>query len=227
MGKKINEIGHRFGRLLILKEVKIRNKVGVFWECLCDCGIITRVAGTALRSGHTKSCGCLNRERVSKVAKIEEIGNRYGRLTVLKDVGRTDFRCVLWLCKCDCGNTLEVSGISLRSGHTQSCGCYNRDRVRETQTIHGKCSNGNTVGYPSKWTHEFRESIRNRDNRICRVCGTTEEEENRSLSVHHIDYNRENTTEGNCISLCNSCHAKTNHSREEWAGFFKLLMENN
>ncbi|ABI46114.1 bacteriophage protein homolog [Synechococcus sp. CC9311] len=28
-----------------------------------------------------------------------------------------------WLCKCDCGGEIVVSGKHLRSGHTQSCGC--------------------------------------------------------------------------------------------------------
>jgi hypothetical protein len=33
----------------------------------------------------------------------------------------------VWLCKCDCGNFVEVCGIDLRSGHTKSCGCIHRE----------------------------------------------------------------------------------------------------
>jgi hypothetical protein len=35
------------------------------WECACDCGNIKTVAGPKLKSGNTKSCGCLNRELLS------------------------------------------------------------------------------------------------------------------------------------------------------------------
>lgn len=50
-------------------------------------------------------------------------GQRFGRLTVLGPVGRTKGRAIVWLCRCDCGNEIEVVGRSLRSGNTRSCGC--------------------------------------------------------------------------------------------------------
>ena len=33
-------------------------------------------------------------------------------------------------CRCDCGNIVIVQNIHLRSGHTKSCGCYNREILR-------------------------------------------------------------------------------------------------
>ena len=60
---------------------------------------------------------------MSHPRRIDETGNRYGRLTVLR-VGEKKMKRVLhWLCKCDCGNETDVSGHSLRSGNSTSCGC--------------------------------------------------------------------------------------------------------
>lgn len=52
----------------------------------------------------------------------DEVGNRYGRLTVVREFRRTR-QGVYWLCKCDCGNEYAVLGTKLRSGNTRSCGC--------------------------------------------------------------------------------------------------------
>ena len=61
-------------------------------------------------------------------------GQRFGRLIVSKDagsvvVGRKGQRARASLCQCDCGETVTVTNMHLRSGHTQSCGCLQRDRV--------------------------------------------------------------------------------------------------
>ncbi len=57
--KRLKLTGQRFGRLTVTKRVK-SNKYGqIGWECVCDCGRIKVVIGAHLKSGHTKSCGCL------------------------------------------------------------------------------------------------------------------------------------------------------------------------
>lgn len=58
-----------------------------------------------------------------------EIGNRYGRLTVVKFVGLNKQHRAVWLAKCDCGKETTVVGRYLRNGDTTSCGC----RLLETQ----------------------------------------------------------------------------------------------
>ena len=61
--------GRRFGRLLVLdRSDKTLDNHNVCWKCRCDCGKITIVpASTLLRSGGTRSCGCLMVEAVKKV----------------------------------------------------------------------------------------------------------------------------------------------------------------
>jgi hypothetical protein len=62
MGKFIELVGKRFGRLVVIK----RNpgpKIGSKWMCLCDCGKTKVIIGSNLRAGYTQSCGCLHREK--------------------------------------------------------------------------------------------------------------------------------------------------------------------
>ena len=68
---------------------------------------------------------------------IDMAGQRFGRLTVLGYVGKTKDRKSLWRCVCDCGRETVTMGRHMRSGHSNSCGCYAKDRVRETKTVHG------------------------------------------------------------------------------------------
>jgi|SRR5271165_627574 len=58
----IDLAGERFGRLLVLKRVENDRNSKARWECKCDCGRLSIVYGIALRSGDTRSCGCLQRE---------------------------------------------------------------------------------------------------------------------------------------------------------------------
>jgi len=64
-------------------------------------------------------------------------GQRFGRLLVLYDTGEREHRNVVWHCRCDCGNEVDIRGCSLTSGNTTSCGCYNRERTAEAHTVHG------------------------------------------------------------------------------------------
>ena len=66
----INMIGQRFGRLLVLQEAKERIDNHVCWICQCDCGNQSIVMGKHLRSGATKSCGCLKSQGELKISEI-------------------------------------------------------------------------------------------------------------------------------------------------------------
>ena len=84
---------------------------------------------------------------------------RFAKLTVLWPAGRVGKRLkVVWLCLCDCGKFTAVLGYNLRSGHTQSCGCYNaavitKHGFRETTeylaftNMWQRCSNPNNAGF--------------------------------------------------------------------------------
>jgi len=76
--------------------------------------------------------------------------------------------------------------------------------------------------YSQDWTDDLRDAIRKRDGYQCQICHVDQEELNTLLDVHHIDYNKENCDPANLISLCKSCHIKTNRERERWTFYFKL-----
>lgn len=129
----LNLEGQRFGKLTVLYPLEKRNNQGlVVWKCQCDCGNQCDVVGSYLRKGQTKSCGCLKKELLIK-RNIEsgnqiKIGDRFGSLTVLEDLGfrkqNSRNKQERWsLCKCDCGNIIEVRNNNLNTGMTQSCGC--------------------------------------------------------------------------------------------------------
>jgi hypothetical protein len=57
----------KFDRLLVLQAENSSNlKRHIVWKCICDCGQLTLAAGTELRAGHKRSCGCLHFDVVSK-----------------------------------------------------------------------------------------------------------------------------------------------------------------
>lgn len=66
-----------------------------------------------------------------------EIGNRYGMLTVLKYAGTSKRREARWLCKCDCGKEIAVYGSNLRNGHQTSCGCNHFKKGKENGNFKG------------------------------------------------------------------------------------------
>ena len=75
--------------------------------------------------------------------------------------------------------------------------------------------------YGVDFNEELKEQVRKRDNYTCQECGYTEEQLGYTLNIHHIDYNKKNNSEDNLISLCKSCHGKTNWNREDWIEYYK------
>ena len=72
--------------------------------------------------------------------KIDIIGQRFGKLVVLKELPRPvdaegnilrdengKLVPIKYLCQCDCGNTCETLSGSLRGGNTRSCGCKKQE----------------------------------------------------------------------------------------------------
>lgn len=75
--------------------------------------------------------------------------------------------------------------------------------------------------YPPGWRRKLKNLIKERDGYRCRLCCTPESELLHGLSVHHIDYDKDNLDESNLVSLCRNCHAKTNYNRSKWQSFFE------
>ena len=97
MGTVIDLTGQRFGRLTVIKLVKINNRS--CWLCKCDCGKETYSIGTHLKSGHKRSCGCLHddlsRERLTKMNETH--GESKTRLyNIWTDIKKRCYRKTFW-----------------------------------------------------------------------------------------------------------------------------------
>ena len=130
LSRVIDKTGRQYGRLTVLNRAESKHG-RVYWLCRCVCGELSLVRSESLQDGGTQSCGCLQKERARETRPVvDETGNRHGKLTVLGRAGLTRNRQILWRCLCDCGNESVVTGGSLRSGNTQSCGCLRKERLR-------------------------------------------------------------------------------------------------
>ena len=143
MRSMIDETGHKYGSLTVIRYEKDKNGRGA-WLCQCDCGNTKIARGSDLRKGKITHCSTKCPCKKSNTF-INEVGNRYGFLTVLyKTSFKSPSNKTLWHCKCDCGNECDVIGESLRTGHTKSCGC----KSKELNSLkHSKDLTGLTFGY--------------------------------------------------------------------------------
>lgn len=132
-------LGQRFGRLIVLSlDKSAHSKPGKYYLCECDCGTKKIILGSSLRSGHTKSCGCLQRESVANVGhkNVKNLtGQRFGKLVVLNLIGFSETNKAIWHCRCDCGRETDVRACNLISGNTSSCGCLQSVNEANIQNI--------------------------------------------------------------------------------------------
>lgn len=196
---------------------KYRNSFSNFWgggkvEVTCNyCGVIF----FAFKSENRKYCSaiCANSVAVKGSNNPNWNGGKVEKV-----------------CQC-CGNTYFVKKSKLETSKFCSTTCtykganYSKGKSHyhwgNGQNIEGE-KNGRWQGgksfepYPPTFNERFKRMIRERDNYTCVVCNGYGKE------VHHINYVKNDTVPDNCITLCKSCHSKTNSNREYWIEYFKL-----
>ena len=120
-------VGKKFGNLVVQKLAYRGKDSKKYWECQCGCGRVCLVQESHLKNGHTKSCGCLRKKRMTN-RWLDLTGQRYGRLVVQRLANQDEISAYgtgkegepgkiaeenagvlgrlqdLWLCRCDCGN---------------------------------------------------------------------------------------------------------------------------
>lgn len=121
----------------------------------------------------------------------------------------------------DCGKEISLTGFR----NTKRCNkCFGKFN---SGSNHSNFIDGRSyLDYPIEFNNELKFKIRTRDNFKCLICNKSEEKNKTKLSVHHIDYNKQNCKEDNLISLCCKCHVKTNFNRDYWYAYCTYLMEN-
>ena len=61
--------------------------------------------------------------RTAMSKKVDLTGMRFGRLTALEPTEERKNGYTVWLCRCDCGNTVHAASRFLKNGWMTSCGC--------------------------------------------------------------------------------------------------------
>lgn len=134
MSRKEDITGMKFGMLTALHEDKDNR---LKWIFQCDCGNIKSINKANVKSGETRSCGCLlsKRQRSSYTGRkrVDLTGKRFGKLTVTSRaediISSKGVVNSAWNCICDCGQKCVVRTNSLNRGVTISCGCHHSEAV--------------------------------------------------------------------------------------------------
>lgn len=120
-------VGQKFNKWTVLeKDLAKRKDAHTYWICQCECGNIKSVRSTSLRSNKSTSCGCEKGFLYTSTGSNKQIditNQKFGLLTAVMPTDKRSGNHVVWHCLCECGNTIDVDGHSLRAGLTHSCGC--------------------------------------------------------------------------------------------------------
>lgn len=169
-----------------------------------------------VRSVHYKSiCKaghhfCLKCIRQIKQRKYLNIGDNYGNLAIINPSKKSGFS----ICRCECGNEVEVYNYNLKIGKTQSCGCLRQENLQNIERPkgenHGMWKGGVSTErerfMQTKEYKDWRISVFERDNFTCQKCGQV----GYDLNAHHIKNYADNedcrTDIDNGTTLCEECH---------------------
>ena len=207
--------GRRFGRLVVVSRAENDRRGNARWHVKCGCGEERVVSGAHLRSGNTTSCGCRRREQASLQHLDDLTSRRFGRLVVVSRAGNSRRGKARWRVKCDCCEERVISGDNLRSGHTTSCGCYNREVLSAQRgdkhpswkpELTQEDRDRRRLGTPTNLAGRvLAQQIRCRDRATCLVCGAPN-----STHVHHLQpwaaHRDLRYNPANLVTLCKECH---------------------
>lgn len=164
---RLDITGQKFGRLTAIRFSHINHYNEDCWFCICDCGRELIRNGRSMRRGHTTSCGCSRRRKLSK-PRIDLTGKKFNKLLVLSLSDRKG-KWTFWNCLCDCGKKTLVRCSHLTSGGTRSCGCLKS----EVRTIHGKSGSSihrRWAGMIGRCTNPNDPAYQNYGGRGIKVC---------------------------------------------------------
>ena len=96
--------------------------------------------------------------------RLNLVGQKFGRLFIIKDAGNNKHQQSLWLCKCICGNEKIVSRCALKGGYIKSCGCLHREKSAQNgKNNKGRQHSKQTKKKMSESTTGFRHSKKTKE----------------------------------------------------------------
>lgn len=129
-----NLTGKQFGELTVIRKLKSADSSSARWLCKCSCGDTYIVYGTLLMTG--KRTRCSSKKHQKNYAFIDITGQRFGRLVAEYPTDKRSSKgSVIWHCRCDCGEEVEVSYNILVYSHMRSCGCQKKEHEQNLKTF--------------------------------------------------------------------------------------------
>lgn len=121
-----------------------------------------------------------------------------------------------------CGKIITVILALYKETNTCSRRCADILHSKRMQVNGNSNWRGGIGNLP--WHYDFnkklKKNIKDRDKNVCRLCNKNNEElpkkKGYGITIHHIDYNKNNNNHNNLISLCNFCHGRANYNKELW-----------
>lgn len=124
-----------------------------------------------------------------------------------------------------CGKKIELPKCWVKRGRgffcSQKCLAQWRSENKSGENSWAWRGGKSFEPYGVEFSSKLREQIRKRDHYTCQQCGYIEGQFSQKLDTHHINYNKLDNEPANLISLCKSCHSKTNYKREDWIQYFQ------
>jgi len=161
-----------------------------------------------------KCRGLARRTRIKLVCEWCDIGFESEIGTIRKYCSRKCYQAALLqrqrsiVCE-NCGGEFAVPPSRFKRGSVQFCSIECKNITLRGEK-HPSWTGGSFEPYDERFNDEFKKAIRERDKYTCQICAES------GCHVHHIDYDKQNTTIENCITLCVACHSKTNYKRKYW-----------
>lgn len=113
-----------------IRKDKFGKMIGLY---KCKCGNEKEISNAYVKSGHTKSCGCL--QGIQSPEKY--IGHKFSYLTCIEYLGKGLDGTHLAKFKCDCGIEKEYKLFAVLKGQCKSCGCFKNTQLGKKATTHG------------------------------------------------------------------------------------------
>lgn len=124
-----DEVGKKYGSLTVKQLLTLKGKTHALCECNCNGKECIKLL-TALKSGRVTSCGY---QHIFNLNKENEIGKKYGLLTIKKLVLEEEKTYAI--CDCDCRKSFDKKILfsQIKNGRIKSCGCYNKRNGKDKE----------------------------------------------------------------------------------------------
>lgn len=169
---------------------------------------------------------------------LDLTGQTFGRLTAIERIKPSNDRKYWWKCLCQCGKEVSIRTVSLRSGDTKSCGCYQSE-----------CSSKTHKKAPYYWIFTEFQRVNKYKNRLttisfedfveftkinnCHYCAApitwiphSSNNESKAYNLDRMD-NSKGYSKDNCVVCCYRCNMvkRDSFTYEEMLKLGKTIQE--